>query len=489
MASFGSSTTRTDVSSSIIAANANTDVDFVSGNTNTFRSNGHNLIGDGNATGAFNQTGDQTGVDDPGLEALADNGGPTDTHAVEENSPALDKGKSNGLGEDQRGVIRPFDFPGVENAEGGDDSDIGAFERNPGTLQFSGATYNVGEDAGDATITVTRTGGADGAVGVGYATSDGGTATAGSDYTETSGALTFADGETEKTFRVPITNDAIDEPDETVNLTLSGPTGEAALGVRSTATLTIADNDDPPSLSIADVAVIEGDTGTVAADFTVSLSATSGKTATVDFETTDDTAIAPGDYASTSDTLTFEPGQTQKTITVNVNGDTAVEDDETFKVNLDNPDNATISDDTGVGTIENDDEAPVAPPKNPKNPKAPVAPPTSNPNACTIIGTPGSDILRGTPGRDVICGGAGNDILYGFGGNDLLIGGPGNDILRGGAGNDTLHGGAGRDILRGESGNDRLDTRDGVRGNDVANGGPGRDSCVADARDIRRSCP
>ncbi|MBA2692155.1 MAG: hypothetical protein H0U65_06640 [Rubrobacter sp.] len=124
----------------------------------------------------------------------------------------------------------------------------------------------------------------------------------------------------------------------------------------------------------------------------------------------------------------------------------------------------------------------LAAPKPPNRPR-------TNPNACTIVGTPGNDILRGTPGRDVICGGAGNDIIKGMGGNDVLRGGPGNDILYGGGGNDTLLGGPGRDILRGEAGNDRLLARDGVRGNDVANGGPGRDVCQADVRDIKRSCP
>lgn len=83
-----------------------------------------------------------------------------------------------------------------------------------------------------------------------------------------------------------------------------------------------------------------------------------------------------------------------------------------------------------------------------------VAPP--NPNACTIIGTPGNDILEGTPGRDVICGLGGDDIIRGLGGNDILRGGPGNDILRGGPGNDTLLGGPGNDVLRGGPGQDRL---------------------------------
>ena len=112
----------------------------------------------------------------------------------------------------------------------------------PGVLAFSNAAYTIGEDGGGVTITVTRTGGSDGAVSVDYATSDG-TATAGSDYTATSGTLNFADGDAaSKTFTVAISQDAILEGNETVNLTLSNATGGAALG-QSSATLTIMDDE------------------------------------------------------------------------------------------------------------------------------------------------------------------------------------------------------------------------------------------------------
>jgi hypothetical protein len=112
----------------------------------------------------------------------------------------------------------------------------------PGTLQLSSASYSVGENQGVATITVTRTGGSDGAVAVNYAASNG-TATAGNDYTAASGTLTFADGETSKTFTVPIIDDSTVEANETVNLALSDPTGGATLGSLVLAKLTIVDND------------------------------------------------------------------------------------------------------------------------------------------------------------------------------------------------------------------------------------------------------
>ncbi len=114
---------------------------------------------------------------------------------------------------------------------------------SPGTLQFSLANYSVSEGAGSATITVTRIGGSAGAVGVSFATSNG-TATAGSDYTTATGTLSWADGDASaKTFTVPIIDDTIVEGNETVNLTLSNPTGGATLGAPATAVLTIIDND------------------------------------------------------------------------------------------------------------------------------------------------------------------------------------------------------------------------------------------------------
>ncbi|MDQ3907561.1 MAG: carboxypeptidase regulatory-like domain-containing protein, partial [Acidobacteriota bacterium] len=113
---------------------------------------------------------------------------------------------------------------------------------SPGILQLSSAAYSVGEGDGSVTLTVTRTNGSNGAASVGYATSDG-TATAGSDYTAASGTLNFADGQTQQTFSVQITDDQIFEPNETFGVALSNPAGGAALGPPSSATVTIIEND------------------------------------------------------------------------------------------------------------------------------------------------------------------------------------------------------------------------------------------------------
>src|SRR5207237_1521040 len=106
--------------------------------------------------------------------------------------------------------------------------------------------------------------------------------------------------------------------DETIQLAISSPTN-ATLGAMTTHTYTILDDDPLPSLSINNVTVTEGNSGTTNANFTVTLSAASGKTVTVNYATADGTATAQSDYvAIPTTTLTFNPGQTTKSITVSV---------------------------------------------------------------------------------------------------------------------------------------------------------------------------
>src|SRR5206468_1343316 len=127
----------------------------------------------------------------------------------------------------------------------------------------------------------------------------------------------------------------------------------------TTYTYTILDDDPPPSLSINDATVTEGNNGNIKAAFTVTLSVPSGRTVTVNYAAADGTATAPADYTATSGTLIFNPGETNKTVNVQVQGDTLYELNETFTVNLSNPTNATITTATGTGTIINDDSAPA----------------------------------------------------------------------------------------------------------------------------------
>ena len=121
--------------------------------------------------------------------------------------------------------------------------------------------------------------------------------------------------------------------------------------------LTIAYTLPSPQVSISDVVATEGKSGTAKMQFQLTLSAPSEKPVSVEFATTDDTARAGNDYQAAAGTVTFAPGETTKTIAVNVNGDQTVERDETFSVSLRNATNATIAKSQGQGTIANDDVA------------------------------------------------------------------------------------------------------------------------------------
>ena len=114
----------------------------------------------------------------------------------------------------------------------------------------------------------------------------------------------------------------------------------------------------PPTLSIDDVTVTEGDSGTSTPPSRSRLRG-QRQDVTVDYATADGTRHRPADYAAASGTLTFTPGQTTKTVTVPVNGDLLDEANETFFVNLSNPSNATIADGQGLGTITDDDPLPT----------------------------------------------------------------------------------------------------------------------------------
>jgi len=214
----------------------------------------------------------------------------------------------------------------------------------PGTVQF---TSNVAatEQAGLVVFRVSRTRGTVDGGSVNFATSDG-TATAGSDYAETSGTLTFTLGQTIKTIIVPVIDDSIDENTETVNLTLSNPTG-FSLGGKNTALLTILDNDPPPTIFIDDVTVGEGDSGFTDAPFMLRLSGPSGRTVSVRFTTFSSSAFTGVDFEGVSNlTVTLNPGEVTKAVPVRIFGDTLLESNEVFFANLSMPSNATLSLDT-----------------------------------------------------------------------------------------------------------------------------------------------
>ena len=154
---------------------------------------------------------------------------------------------------------------------------------------------------------------------------------------------------------IAVNGDPLNEPDETFVVNLSKPVN--AVIVDAQAIVTIQNDDPTPGLSIADATVTEGNSGTVDANFVVTLSAASSQSITVQYATADGTALQPADYLAASGTLNFSAGDTSKTITVKVAGDYLDELDETFLVKLSGPTNATLARGQAPGTIRDDDTA------------------------------------------------------------------------------------------------------------------------------------
>ena len=221
----------------------------------------------------------------------------------------------------------------------------------PTTISIADVTTS-NENAANATFTVSLTEALARDISFNYATSND-TATAGSDYTSTSGSLTIPTGATSVTFNVPILADSTDENNETATITLSNATNSTFSD--DTATLTIADDDSAPTLSVADVTTSNETAAN--ATFTVSLSQASAKDISFNYATSNDTATAGSDYTSTSGSLTIPTGATSVTFNVPILADSTDENNETATITLSNATNSTFSDDTATLTITDDDEA------------------------------------------------------------------------------------------------------------------------------------
>ncbi len=206
----------------------------------------------------------------------------------------------------------------------------------------------------NAIFTVTLTETSTNAVTVVFSTANG-TATDGSDYQGvSSGTLTIAAGSTTGQITVQVLGDLIEESDESFFVNLSNA-ANATIG-DSQGQANILDNDR--GISINSITVTEGNGGSLSAVFTVTLSQASGVSTTVAFATSNGTATAGTDYTTASGTVTFAPGQTARTITVQVLGDTLNENDETFNVTLSGAVNGVIQQAVGVGTIADNDPLP-----------------------------------------------------------------------------------------------------------------------------------
>jgi len=285
----------------------------------------------------------------------------------------------------------------------------------------------------NVTYTVTLSSTSTQTITVQYATANG-TAIAGSDYTSTSGTLTFNPGVTSQVINIPILNDSLNEANETFSLTLNSPTN-ASLGTSQTVTTTISD-----TLSAAATTTLPTATATLPTNVE---NLTLTGTAAINGTGNAGNNVITGNSANNTlsglngnDTYSFVANSALGTDTIT----------ETTTGGIDNLDftgtTAAVNVNLGVATSQ-----------------------TVNSNLKLILsannvienatGGTGNDRLTGNALNNTLNGGDGNDQLQGLGGDDSLSGGAGNDILNGGAGNDTLWGGLGDDVLTGGVGNDK----------------------------------
>lgn len=317
------------------------------------------------------QNGNDTSTQPDGIALVRPDGSVVEFISYEGSFVAA-SGPAAGLTSVDIGVVEPGNANGTSIGRVGTGTTGGEFawtllaDDNPGDInpgQTIGTplpTVSVGDtsvtegDSGTtlATFTLTRTGPLD-AFAVAYATADG-TATAGTDYVATSGTVIFAAGQETATVTVEVIGDELPELDESFFLNLSAVTG-ANIG-DGQGQATILSDEQPPVVSIGDIAAFEGDEGTT--PFTFTVTRTNGDGAfSVDYATVaGGTATAGSDYAPVTGTLTFAAGELSKTVTVDVTGDTVEEPAETFTVQLFNPTaGALIADAEATGTILNDD--------------------------------------------------------------------------------------------------------------------------------------
>lgn len=272
----------TYVESSIIAGNLHSDVDFVDGIANNFESVGYNVIGIGNATGAFAGPGDQTNVLDPGLGPLADNGGPTRTHALANyDSPAFNAGNPNfasppGPPFDQRGL----GFPRVIFGR----IDVGAYEfAGPIPVHLAVSRLILAE-GGTATVSACLPAGITVGVAVNVDVTVAGTAIPATDHNLANpSTITIPVNANCGDITLAATADGIAESPEDVNIAILGLPGGFEAGTPGQVTVTISDTLPPgflvsPASGLATTEAGGADSFTVllstppAADVTVALS-------------------------------------------------------------------------------------------------------------------------------------------------------------------------------------------------------------------------
>jgi Zn-dependent metalloprotease len=236
----------------------------------------------------------------------------------------------------------------------GDATAIGAILNDDGAT-ISVTDFKIAEGTGAGTtnlaFTVINSQTASTPITIQYTTSDG-TATAGSDYTTTAGTLVLEANYPSGIVNVPVTRDSNIESNETLFLNLTSATGATIFDNQGIGTI---EADDGLLVSIADKTSNEGDTGNTPVTFTLTVNSSAHSGVSVDWATADGTATQPLDYVAANGTVTFAAGETTKTLTVQIVGETGQESYETFFVNLSNPVGVAVGDGQAQGTITNTD--------------------------------------------------------------------------------------------------------------------------------------
>ena len=268
--------------------------------------------------------------------------------------------------EDNESFTAVLGTPSNSNVTTSDDTGLGTIQNDDqASIAIDDVTVSEGDfGTTDFTFSVTLTGGVQDGFSVGVGAQDGTATDASDDYTNSSATLSFdgTDGEIE-TFTISVQGDAVVESDETFSTVLGSPSKTGVIVSDDTGTGTIQ-NDDSASIAVDDFTTSEGDSGTTDFTFSVTLTGEVQDGFTVDISTQDGTAtVASNDYATAAETLSFDGTDGEvETFTISVAGDEIVEADETFSVVLAAPSLSSVSraDDTGVGTVENDDSATLA---------------------------------------------------------------------------------------------------------------------------------
>ncbi len=223
------------------------------------------------------------------------------------------------------------------------------------TLEFGAATYASPEGYAKATITVRRAPPLTGSVRVDFATADG-TATAGTNYTSTSGTLTFGAGVATRTFQLALVNEVAVHSDKTVLLSLGNPQDGAGLGVQRTSVLTLRTDDPALSFTASSYAVSQS---AAKAIITVRRMGAMNRAVGVQYATSDGSATAGTDYTSVTESLSFAPNVMQKTFTVSLLPQTGHPGPRTLNITLSNADGAVVGT-PGVATLTIKDTLPPA---------------------------------------------------------------------------------------------------------------------------------